>query len=83
MGQPVWCLSSCCPVQRIDNIKPPIHEKQFEILLFLEISLFASRDAGRGVTVSHLTRSTPEGVQITRGDRGAGEQRGGDAVEDV
>ena len=36
MDQPALCWGSCCPVQRIDNIKPPIHEKQFEILLFLE-----------------------------------------------
>jgi len=37
-----------------------------------------------GVTVPHPTRSTPGRVQITRGGRGAGVQRGGggNAAED-
>ena len=59
-------------------------EKQFEILLFLEISWFASFSMLEGgCNVPQLTRSTPRGVQIMRGGRGAGLQLGDDTVEDV
>jgi len=35
-----------------------------------------------GCNVPRMTRSTPGGFCVTRGDRGAGVQLGGDAVED-
>ena len=38
---------------------------------------------GSGCNVTRLTRSTPGGVRITRGGRGAGVQWGGTAAEDV
>ena len=74
------CWGSCCPVQRIDNIKQPIYEKQFDnikqpilCLLFLEIIWLASFLMEGGATVPHPTR-TPEGARVARGDRGAGLQ---------
>ena len=71
------------PVQRIDNIKPPIHEKQkfcyFEISWFASFSLLEG-----GFTVPHPTRSTLGGCpHREKGVRGAGVQLGGDAGEDV
>ena len=68
MDQRVWWWSSCCPVQHIDNIKPPINK----FLLFLEISWFALVLMLGGGVRSRLTRITPGSVRITRGGRGAG-----------
>jgi len=38
MDQLALWWSSCCPVQRIDNIKPPIHETQLKFCYFWKLA---------------------------------------------
>jgi len=81
MDRQALCWGSWWLFERIGNIKPLIHEKQLEILLFLEISWFASFLMLEGEWYRpHPTRSTPGGVHSTRGTRGAGLQQGGNAT---
>jgi len=68
---------------RIDNIKPPIHEKQLKFCYFWKLAGSHRYHCWRGgVTGPHPTRSTSGGVRVVRGCRGAGVQRGGTAAED-
>ena len=83
MDQLALWWSSCCPVQRIDNIKPPIHEKQLKFCYFWKLAGSHRSHCWKGGLPSRTRLAALQGgVRVARGDRGAGLQLGGDAVED-
>ena len=84
MDQPVLWWTSCCPVQHIDNIKQPIHEKHLKFCYFWKLAGSHRSHCWKGVQRSVPDSQLSRGVSASRG--GLGEQafsEGGNAAEDV